>query len=111
MAATPRPPAVDPELVRAIEELLVERLGRFGLERVEVRAGRDHAGEPALFVDAWYRLSEEPIDLGAQASADLAVLHRIVASGEERFPFISHHLADGQAIAGMTEGRRRRKAR
>jgi hypothetical protein len=109
MAATPRPPAVDPELVRAIEELLVERLGRFGLERVEVRAGRDHAGEPALFVDAWYRLSAEPIDVVAQLDAELALLDLLGERGEERLAHVRHHLAEGQAVArsGRRAGHRR----
>ncbi len=102
---------VPPELVREIERILEERLGRFGLEKVEVRGGEDHYGEPAIFVEVWYRLSEEPIDVDAQARAELAVIDRLVEVGEDRFPYFRHHYAEGQEIAGMTDRRRRRKAR
>ncbi len=101
MPATPRAPAVDPELVRAIEELLKERLGRFGLERVEVRTGLDHADEPALFVDAWYRLSEEPVDPEALAEAHRALVDLLVERDDERFPYVHDHFDKKQRVLGF----------
>ncbi|MEJ5232885.1 MAG: hypothetical protein WHV64_11850 [Geminicoccaceae bacterium] len=99
MSERSRRPDPPPELVREIEALLEERLGRFGLDRVEVRAGLDHAGEPALFVDAWYRLSPEPVDVVAQLDAELALLDLLGERGEERRASVRHHLAEGQAVA------------
>jgi hypothetical protein len=99
MSDRSRNPDPPPELVREIEALLEERLGRFGLERVEVRAGFDHAGEPAIFVDAWYRLSPEPVDVVAQLDAELALLDLLVERAEDRPAHVRHHLAEGQAVA------------
>ncbi len=100
MPATSRS-TVDPELARAIEAILQERLGRFGLERVEVRGGVDHAGEPAIFVDAWYRLVDEPIDPEVLAEGRLAILDLLAERGDERFPYLRNHFDEKQRVAGF----------
>lgn len=92
---------VAPELSGEIERILKERLGRFGLERVEVRGGLDHAGEPAIFVDAWYRLVDEPIDPEALAEAHLALQDLLVEWGEERFPYVRDHFDAKQRVRGF----------
>jgi len=101
MSERSRNPDPPPELVREIEALLEERLGRFGLERVEVRAGLDHAGEPAIFVDAWYRLSEEPIDPEALAEAHRALVDLLVERNDERFPYVRDHFDKKQRVRGF----------
>jgi hypothetical protein len=50
------------EIHEAVRELFKQRMDRFGFDRAEVHAGRDHSGEPALFIDAFYHLSREPVD-------------------------------------------------
>lgn len=96
-----RPEDLPPELAEAIVRLLKERLARFGLERVEVRSGLDHAGEPALFIEAWYRLSPEPIDPEALAQAHLALQDLLIEWGEERFPYVRDHFDAKQRISGF----------
>ncbi|MCS6879286.1 MAG: hypothetical protein NZP72_13425 [Geminicoccaceae bacterium] len=105
MSEARRPHAAPTELARAIERILHERLGRYGLERIEVRGDEDRAGEPALFADVWYRLSPEPVDPAATAAAQVSSRDRPLGSGEPRFPRLRHHFAAGRKIASA---RRRR---
>ena len=51
-----------PEVARAVEQALRERLAPFGFEYAEIRPERDHDGDPILLVESHYRLSERPVD-------------------------------------------------
>jgi hypothetical protein len=73
-----------------IEQTLRDTIGKM-VESVDVSEGVDHDGEPALFVTVHYRPSTDTVD---QAAALKAVRDRLLAIGEERFPYMNHHYPD-----------------
>ena len=56
------PAPIKPRVKREIERILRENLARYGLVRATIEPGEDHDSDPAIFVDADYRLSDEPVD-------------------------------------------------
>jgi hypothetical protein len=89
---------VDERAIQAVKRLLHERMDRFGFLDAEVVPGRDHDGDPVLFVEADYRLSPEPIDPRVTFDLIGEVRRTLRALGESRFPHIRHHFADDQAV-------------
>jgi len=47
------------QIAAVAESILRPRLGLMGLDHVEVTAGYDHDGDPALFVTAYYQREPE----------------------------------------------------
>jgi hypothetical protein len=81
------------ELVTLAEAALRPRLGRLGLEHVEVSAREDHDGDPSLFVTAHYKPGSEipKGDLLSEALSDLNLTLR--DAGETRFAYLDHRFA------------------
>jgi hypothetical protein len=96
---------IKPKVKAEIERILRENLSRFGFVRARIEPGEDHAGDPAIFVDAEYELSDEPVDSGVTLSSLTTIRSRLLALGEQRFPYIRHHFAEGQRVLGDS-GRR-----
>jgi hypothetical protein len=48
---------VTPEVKAAIEQILRENLARYGFVGATIEPGQDHDGDPVLFIDAEYQLS------------------------------------------------------
>lgn len=94
MNAAPITPAVNED----IQKLLRERLGRYGFERAIVNAGSDHSGDPALFIDAYYRLSGEPVRTMEMLRLLTDLRNLLVHSGERRFPYLKHHFDEKQQV-------------
>jgi hypothetical protein len=94
MNAAPIAPAVNDD----IQKLLKERLGRYGFERAMVNAGSDHSGDPALFIDAYYRLSGEPVKTIEILHLLSDLRNLLVHSGESRFPYLKHHFDEKQQV-------------
>jgi hypothetical protein len=87
------------EVKGAIVNLLQQRMDRYGFERATINAGEDHSGDPALFIDAFYHLSQQPLETAEilrllTEIRDLLV-HRL---GESRFPHIRHHFDAKQEV-------------
>jgi hypothetical protein len=84
-----------------IELVLRSNLEEYGLEKVVVEPGVDHDGDPVIFVDAYYKLSNEPV----QPAITLQTLSRLRAElitlGEDRFPHLRHHFSEAQKVAGF----------
>jgi len=91
---------IDPALARAADEVLRAAVGRFGFREAKISAGPDHDGEPALFVDALYDLSLEPVDSRATIEAQVSLHRRLRELGETRFPYVRHRFREGQALLG-----------
>jgi hypothetical protein len=89
------------DVIATINEVLKRRLGRFGFTRAQIRAGEDHDGDPVLFIDARYKLSDDPVDAAETAGARSEIHKRLLALGESRFPHIKHHFVKGQPILGV----------
>jgi hypothetical protein len=71
----------------------------FGLRSVEIRAGEDHDGDPVIFVEAQYDLSERPLELGATDRLSSVVNDLVWSSGETRFPHVWHKFHEKQTVA------------
>jgi len=87
------------EIEGLIHMFLKEHLGRYGLEQIDVQAGSDHSGEPALFIDAYYRLSQEPVQSRSILQVLTQLRAELVARGETRFPYLRHHFNEKQQVA------------
>ena len=70
-------------------------------ERVDVRAGEDHSGDPALFIDAYYGLSDTPLDARLISHTLTELRDLLLKMGEKRFPYVRHHFDERQAVAGQ----------
>ncbi len=98
--------AVRPELVEQIKATMRENMGPFGLKTVEVRPGEDHDGDPVIFIDATYDLSETPIDTEVTYYLVGKMSRLLLDAGELRFPHIRNRFHELQKVAKP----RRRKA-
>src|SRR4051794_6308020 len=78
------------------DQALRDTLGRFGFERSQVSSDPDHDGEPALFVIAVFKPGSGPIPGKASNDALGALSDALLARGEGRFPYLSHHYPDDE---------------
>ena len=92
-----------------VQQLFKERLGRYGFERAEIQAGRDHTDDPALFIDAYYRLSDEPIETRQILHLLTELRKLLISRGEERFPYVRHHFDEKQPVASIKRRSVKRK--
>jgi hypothetical protein len=90
---------IAPELVERIERTVHEAMAPFGVRSVDVRAGEDHDGDPVIFVEAQYDLSERPLELGVTAKLSSAINDLVWNSGETRFAHVWHKFHEKQTVA------------
>ena len=81
-----------------IQKLLRKRLDRYGFEHAVVNVGSDHSGDPALFIDAYYHLTEEPVKTIEILHLLTELRNFLVSKGEERFPYLRHHFDERQQV-------------
>jgi hypothetical protein len=91
-------PTIDKKIVELIERTIQESMKPFGLKAVHVRAGEDHDGDPVIFVEAEYDLSETPIDTAVTAQLAGILRERLWNAGEMRFPHIRHKFHEKQTV-------------
>ena len=89
---------VEPEIVELISRTIHETMDQFGLRSVEVHAGEDHDGDPVIFVEARYELSERPLELGITGRVASILRERLRNAGEMRFPHVRHKFHEKQTI-------------
>jgi hypothetical protein len=78
------------QIATIAEMVLRPRLGPLGFERVEVSAGHDHDGDPALFIAAHYQEGSE-VPKGDVLLDALGALHEALReAGENRLPYLDH---------------------
>jgi len=73
-----------------VEEALRKALGSYGLDHVELEAGFDHDGEPALFVTAVLPEHAGPVPMPGDisGSANLAIAEVMEKAGDERLSYL-----------------------
>jgi hypothetical protein len=81
------------QLNDTIGQALRDAVGPAVVDHADVAEGRDHDGDPALFVTVYYRAGTEMVD---QTAALSTVRDRLLAFGEERFPYMHHVYPDDQ---------------
>jgi hypothetical protein len=87
------------EISDVVRELVKERMDRFGFDRAEVHTGNDHSGAPALFIDVFYHLSQEPVDTYQVFRLQTDLRDKLMHEGEKRFPYVRHHFDEKQQVA------------
>jgi hypothetical protein len=90
---------VNAETIEAVQKTLRKYLDRYGFERADVHEGRDHSGDPALFVDAFYRVTDEPLETIFLLRTLTELRNTLIHMGESRFPHVKHHFDDKQKVA------------
>jgi hypothetical protein len=94
-----KPAAIDKNIIELIRQTVRESMEPFGLRAVDVRAGEDHDGDPVIFVEAQYDLSERPIDTNVTARLTHVLRDRLWECGETRFPHIRHLFDERQTVS------------
>jgi hypothetical protein len=89
---------VEPEIVALIERTVRDAMEPFGLKSVDVRAGEDHDGDPVIFVEAQYDLSERPLELGVTGELSSVLWERLRKAGETRFAHVRHKFHEQQTV-------------
>ena len=87
-------------LRESVKRVVADKMGPFGLERVDVDLGPDHDGETAVIINAYYRPVQRSVDSKTLAQLLSLVRSDLWQSGEERFPYIRHHFEEKVAQAG-----------
>ena len=101
MTAPRSHPPVTPEVKAAIEQILRKNLTRYGFVRATVEPGEDHDGDPVLFINAEYKLSEEPVDPEVTFATRSELDRKLIALGELRFPHLRHQFHEAQKVRGF----------
>ncbi len=90
---------IAPELIEQIKQTVRAAMEPYGPRSVDVRAAEDHDGDPVIFVEAQYNLSERPLELGITSGLSNAVNDIAWSSGETRFAHVWHKFHEKQTVA------------
>lgn len=82
-----------------VNEILRERLARYGFREAEVTLGYDHDGDEALFIDAHYDLKNEPLPPRIFYGLTGVIRNALQEQGEPRFPHLRNHFDERQQVA------------
>ena len=82
----------------AIEAVMRPKLVPYGLTSVQIAPGFDHDGDPAVFIDVEYTLTNTPVDAEVLLALIGEVRDILAAQGDYRYPYIRHHFADDQPV-------------
>ena len=86
------------EIRQVANEVLRETLGPHGFESADVRPAPDFDGEPSLYVTAHFK-PQAGVTSGEASTRALSVLRkRLLAEGEERFPYIRYDYPDDEEL-------------
>jgi hypothetical protein len=86
------------QIAAVAKSILRPRLGLMGLDHVEVTAGYDHDGDPALFVTGYYQPGTG-VPSGEVLSSSHGALHEALQEkGEERFPYLNHRFGNDEGF-------------
>jgi hypothetical protein len=87
-----------PELRNQIKVIIDGELHQYDIETVDIKIAEDASGDEAIFVDVRYLLSQRAFDPKQMNKVRSAVRSMLVDNNELRFPYIRHHLQDGQKV-------------
>jgi hypothetical protein len=92
--------AIRPDVRTAITAIVDNLLHDYKLETCGIEAADDATGDAAIFVDLCYELNEPEVDPAITTAVRTAIRESLLMLGEARFPYIRHHLQDGQRVKG-----------
>jgi hypothetical protein len=87
-----------PELRNQIKTIIDGELHQYDIETLDIKIAEDASGDEAIFVDVRYLLSQREFDPKQMNKVRSAVRSMLVDNNELRFPYIRHHLQDGQKV-------------
>ena len=90
--------AIHPEIVQTIKTTIHTMLRDHDLTGIDVEAREDFAGDDSIFIDVHYRLNDVPFDPRTSSDVLLEISDKVYGLGDKRFPYIIHHLVDGQRV-------------
>ncbi len=86
------------ELRDRVNALIESMLQGHRLDNLTISVCDDAAGDEAIFIDLSYKLSGDEFDPTLINKMRSAVRLLLEQNGDERFPYIWHHLQDGQRL-------------
>lgn len=89
---------IQPEVERAIREVIEQDLGTMGVHLADVVSGEDHDGDPVIFVNLRVDLDGPPIDLRKTIGLVTRLRDRLWEMGETRFPHVRSHIPDARQV-------------
>jgi hypothetical protein len=92
--------AIRPDVRVAINNIIDDLLRDYKLDTCGIAADEDSSGDDAIFVDLCYALNEREIDPAITTLVRTAIRESLLNLGEVRFPYIRHHLQNGQKVKG-----------
>ena len=84
------------DLEKPIENALRRAFGSHGLDHVELKAGFDHDGDPAVFVTAVLPLQAPPIPGDISGAANVVVAQVLHNAGDDRLSYLHIHRPDDE---------------
>lgn len=96
---------IEKRAIEAVQRVLKERLDSLGFRKAQVYSGRDHDGDPVLFIDVRYNLIDKPIDTNATFGLLRALREALEEVGETRFPHVRHHFDNKQRVRNRQQVR------
>jgi hypothetical protein len=84
------------EIEKDIEKALRKEFGSFGLDHVELKAGYDHDGDPAVFITAVLPLQAPPMPGEISGAANVAVAQVLHKAGDDRLSYLHIHHPDDE---------------
>ena len=90
--------AIHPEIVQTIKSTIHTMLRDYDITGVDVEAREDFAGDDSIFIDMRYHLNDVPFDPKTSSDVLLEISDFVHGLGDKRFPYIIHHLVDGQRV-------------
>ena len=87
-----------PELEQQIRAVIGSILNGYDYEIRGITPGYDWSEDEAIFIELWYKLNQRAFDSELMSSLQSAVLSTMAKYVENRFPYIRHHLHEGQRL-------------
>ncbi len=87
---------LQPNVARAINKVLEDRLKNIGFKRAEIVEDEDHTGEPILKIVIDYDKVGDGVDPTPTFSLARYVKEAVRPLGETRFPHFQHRFPDDQ---------------
>ena len=93
----------DTEIEAVTQDVLRTKLGKSGFEGAEVTIGLDHDGDASLFVTVRFKAKSGVTNGAASSEAHAALRRRLLALGEDRFPYLRYRYPDDEVLLGEEE--------
>ena len=95
-----QPSALSEQVTEAIERVVRQEMGDYGLLTVRAAPGLDHDGDQVIWVHADYRIEGPPVDPKKMAGLVSKIRGALYEADEVRFPHVRHHFSKDRQVVG-----------